>query len=267
MSKLIFANTVVAVCASLAIATSAHAEDKSAQTFSLNTQSQDFNQGFGTLTTASFEYKYKAKTSTFVLTPIVGQRDTAATKETSIGAGLAVYHNWSSIISTRSEVFVAEDKSPFQHLDVAQDVTGKIGTDTAITLGARWARYAGGQDVWFVSGGVRQYFKGGSVAYRLSWTKPDTRNGYLSHLGSLTINDSKGKGKTQLWLSVGSASLATSQLPDSFRGKDLAGFLQRFQPINERMALLLSLGLSSYDRPVSRVTAKTFGLGLSIELN
>lgn len=267
MSKLTFATNVIAVCASLAIATSARAEDKPVQTFSLNAQSQDFNQGLGSLRTASFEYKYKSKATTFVLTPIVGERYTATAKETSFGAGVAFYHDWTSTISTRTEAFIAEDKSPFQHLDIAQDITGKVGKSTAITLGARWARYAGGQDVWFVSGGLRQYFKGGSVAYRLSWTKPDTRSGYLSHLGSLTINDAKGKGKTQLWLSAGSASLATSQLPDSFRGKDLAALLQRVQPISNRMAVKFSVGLSSYDRPVSRVTATTVGLGLSIELN
>jgi len=179
----------------------------------------------------------------------------------------AFYHDWTPSFSTRSEAFVAEDKSPFQHLDIAQDFTGKVAKDTTLTVGARWARYAGGQDVWFVSGGVRQYFKGGSVAYRLSWTKPNALSGYLSHLASITINDGRGKGTTQLWLSSGAASLATSQLPDTFRGKDLAALLHRVQPINDSMALLLSLGLSAYDRPGSRVTATTVGLGLSIQLN
>ena len=267
MSKLIFASNAILVCTSLAISTASHANDKSVQTVSVNAQSQDFNQGFGSLRTTSLEYKYKGKSSTFVVTPIVGKRDSATVKETAFGAGVAFYHDWSSTLSTRTEAFVAEDKSPFQHLDIAQDFTGKLGKNTTMTVGARWARYAGGQDVWFVSGGARQYFKGGTVAYRLSWTKPNTLSGYLSHLASLTINDGHGKGKTQLWLSSGSAYLATSQLPDSFRGNDRAALLQRVQPINDRMALSLSLGLSSYDRPVSRVTATTVGLGLSIQLN
>ena len=165
-------------------------------------------------------------------------------------------------LATASELFLAEDKSPFAHVSLLQEVTAKVAAGTTITAGARWARYAGGQDVWFLSGGVRRYFGRGSAAYRLTWTKPTTRSGYLGHLLSFTLNDAKGAGKSQLWLSTGAASMGNAQLPDSFRGKDWAVQARRTQPLSGRMALIVSGGLSSYDRPVSRVTATNIGLGI-----
>lgn len=236
------------------------------QTISITADTQQFDKGQGSLQTLSLEYKLKANKTTVVATPVLGWRENPALHETAAGGSLAIYHDWTDGVSTRTYAFVAESKSPFAHLDIAQDVTVKAAKSTAVTFGARWARYNGGQDVAFANLGARQYFRGGSIAYRLSWTKPNTRGGFLSHLGSLTLNDSKGDGKTQLWLSYGAASLAASQLPGAFRGKDYGAAIKRVQPLGGRVGLNISAGVTSYDRPGTRLTGVSAGLGLSFKM-
>lgn len=260
--KLIIASLLVG----LPLCGAARADEADSQYVSASAESQQFSAGLGSLRTATLEYKLKSGPTTFVLAPTIGRRSNTALHETAAGGAVTLYHDWNRTISTRSEAFFAEPKSPFAHVDLAQDVTAKVANAWAVTVGTRWARYSGGQEVWFASGGVRKYFTGGSISYRLTYIKPNTRSGYFAHLASFTLNDRKGDGKTQLWLSAGSASLSTRQLPDTFRGSDYSAFIRRVQPLGERTALLLSTGVTSYDRPASRVTGTSLGLGLMIKL-
>ena len=163
-------------------------------------------------------------------------------------------------------MFLAEHNSPFAHWSAAQDVTMQVAPKTTFTLGTRYARYFGNTDVTFVSGSARRYFKGGAIAYRLTWTKPDHQNAYLAHLASLTLNDRASAGKTQVWLSYGAASLAASQVQDTFKGHDMGAVLMRSQPLSDSVSAVVTAGISSYDRRPRRATATTFGLGLSVRL-
>lgn len=242
------------------------AQTGSGQTLTFVTETQQFDKGQGSLQTLSLEYKLKADKTTILVTPVVGWRENPALRESALGGSLTLYQDWTESLSTRTHAFVAQSKSPFAHVDLAQDVTVKAAKSTAVTLGGRYARYSGGQEVAFASVGARQYFRGGSIAYRLSWTKPNTRGAFLSHLGSLTLSDKKGDGKTQLWISYGAASLATSQLPDTFRGKDYGAAVKRAQPLGKRFALHISAGFTSYDRPAARLTGVSAGLGLSFKM-
>ena len=161
---------------------------------------------------------------------------------------------------------MAENKTPLAHLSIAQDITGKVADQTTVTIGGRFSRYFGGTDVAFVSVGARRYFRRGSVAYTAIWTKPDAAKGYVSHLASVTLNDSRGRGKTQMWASYGAASLASGQFQDTFGGHDYGATLQRFQPINASLSLTMRIGAASYGRLAGRVTATTAAMGLSIAL-
>lgn len=264
----IFKNVVytgLAICG-IAASNPACASDKSPDTVTTVAQVQDFDQGLGSLRTLEIQISHSRDPDTFVLTPVIGERRIGAFHDTAIGGSLEFYHDWSSKVSSRSQVFISENKTPFAHWTVSQEITVKVAGKTTATVGGRFARYFGDNDVVYLSGGVHQYFNHGSVLYRLTWTKPEFSSGYLAQLGSITVNDNRGAGKTQLWVSYGSASPINNQSQDTFRGKDYGFVIQRNQPLNGNLSAVFRIGASSYDRPGGRATAPTFGIGLSLPL-
>lgn len=255
-----------------AMAKSSQPADESAsqpasQSIRVEAETQDYSGDLGLLRSVRIEYKYDDGDTTVLFSPVVGERRVAGGSSTAFGAGGTVYHNWSDTISTRTETFIAEDKSVFANLEFGQEVTFKVAPSTTVTLGGRWARYSGGQDVVFFSLGARRYFRGGSVAYRLTRVAPTGLDASWGHLINLTINDSHGAGKTQLWLSTGANELARSQLAGDFSGQDYSGMLKRTQPLTDKLSLIAGAGFSSYDRPGRRVSATNFELGLQLGID
>ena len=236
------------------------------QSIEVSAESQDYSKGYGSLRSVKLEYRVDFADTTVTFSPTIGERHVSGSSVTGVGAALTVYHDFNDTISTRTRAFVAENQPVFANVDLAQDVNVRVAEKTVATVGARWARYFGNQDVWFVSGGLRQYFKGGSVAYRLTWVKPDGRDAFLAQLASLTINDGRGRGKTQFWANYGGASFDRA-LDSSFTGKDYGGTVQRIQPLDQTLSLSLTAGLESYARPVGRVEGSKLGLGLNFSLN
>jgi YaiO family outer membrane protein len=232
----------------------------------ISAESQDFSKGYGSLRSVKLEYRVDFADTTVTFSPTIGERRVSGSGVTAVGFAATVYHDWSDTISTRTRAFIAEDRPVFASVDLAQDVSVKLADKTVATVGGRWARYFGNQDVYFVSGGLRQYFKGGSVAYRLTWVKPEGRDAFLAQLATLTLNDGRGSGKTQLWLNYGGASFDRT-IDSSFSGKDYGGLVQRLQPIDKTLSLSLSAGIESYARPAGRVEGTKLGLGLQFSLN
>lgn len=136
----------------------------------------------------------------------------------------------------------------------------------ALTLGLRYARYAG-DDVVFASAGMRRYFKGGSVAYRLTRTMPQSGGAFMAHLVNLAVNDQRGAGRTQLWLSYGAS--ADNRLPSGqeLSGKDWAVALRRVQPLGRGFALAPIAGYASYALAGRRISSVNLGLGLSVAMD
>lgn len=239
-------------------------ERTSEQSVELLAESQHRSNDEGSLSMLRGTFSAVEGDTTVVLTVAIGERDGPGPSETAIGVAGTIYHRFSADVSTRTHIGLAEDEPVFATRDIAQDVTFRILPDTTATLGARWAQYWGSQDVYFLSASVRRYFEGGSVSYRLSFVDPDDRDSFVAHLANIVLNDASGEGKTQLWLSAGAASIETSQLQDSFSGEDYGVFVRRLQPLSEELNLVGSIGLSSYDRPVDRVTATSIGLGVEL---
>ena len=230
-------------------------------------ETQEFSDNGGSLRTATLEYKFVDADTTVVFTPAYGERRAPGVRESAAGLGAMIYHDWSSRISTRTSAFVAQDAPVFANYDFAQDVTLRVGDSTTVTLGGRYARFFGEQDVTFFSAGLRQYFRFGSMAYRLTRVDPEGRDSYLAHLVNLTVNDPRGGGKTQLWLSLGEASISNAQVPNNFSGDDYGAVLRRVQPITDNFALVPLIGYTSYDRPTDRISAVNLGLGLEFDLD
>ncbi|MGX7895913.1 YaiO family outer membrane beta-barrel protein [Tsuneonella sp. HG222] len=229
-------------------------------------ESKDFSRDFGSVRSATIEYKAVLPDTAIVVTPTYGERSAPGQKDVAIGGRVAVYHDWLDGISTRTVAFVAEDAPVFANLDLAQDLTVKVLDNTTVTVGGRWARHFGDREVTFLSAGARQYFKRGSVAYRLSRVNPESGQAFFSHLFNLSVNDARGKGKTQLWLGAGAASLERAPLETDFTGDDLSVLIQRVQPVSKNIALIGGAGISSYDRPATRIIATTVSLGVQLGL-
>lgn len=248
--------------AALIPAAPAMAEDSSS--IQIVAETRDYSDGYGSLDTYTGELVKKFGDTTVVITPSYGERDYSALSANALSIGGTVYHRFSDSVSTRTSVAVSENAPVFATRQVAQDVNFRILPKTTAMVGARWARYYGNADAYFVSGGLRYYFGAGSVAYKATYVEPDNRDAIVSHQVSVNINDGNGNGKTQLWLSAGEASLDNSAFVADFSGEDYAAYLRRYQPLTSKLNLVASVGYASYDRPQGRVEAPTFGLGLQM---
>lgn len=224
---------------------------------------RSFSDHRGTLSSITVEEEIRRGDTTIILAPTIGERDTPSATHDAVGMRGTVYHDWSPAISTRTTVFLAERTPVFAHVDVAQDVTVRVADRTTVTAGIRWAEYFEDREAAFFSLGVRRYFDGGSIAYRLTGTQVE-RDEFLAHLINLRFDDGEGEGNTQLWLSAGASP---SQFDDSFSGSDYAVMLQRTQPLWDNVALVAAAGLTSYDAAGGRYTATTFRVGLSTKLD
>lgn len=228
-------------------------------------EQEDYSDNLGKLKSVTLEYKLVEDGVTVVLTPAIGERSTATFSETAFGAGASVYLKLSDKVSTRTFVAAAEDEPVFAKRQIAQDITFKTSSKTTFTVGGRWARYNGDRDVYYVSGTGRYYFKGGSVSYRLTYVEPEASDGFLAHLVNLSINDGNGRGKTQLWLGAGSASLDRAQAQIGFSGEDYSFTLRRLQPVSDQFSIVGQVGATSFDTPTGRITSTNVGVGLQLD--
>lgn len=236
-------------------------------TISVNAETQEFSRDFGSLRSVRIEYKDVFDSTTLLFTPVVGRRASTTTSETSLGGGLEIYQKWSPDLSTRTAIFVSENKQVFARIDVAQDITVAIGKQSTGTFGLRWAEYANGEKTLFISAGGRRYFKGGSIAYRATYTKPNGGGGYVAHLVNLTINDPIGRGKTQLWLGYGETAVDRGPFNSNVSEHDYGGTIRRVQPLGDgKIDAVFLFGVTAYGNPSGRVWGKTAGLGLSLNL-
>jgi YaiO family outer membrane protein len=230
---------------------------------SASVRGEDFTGGIGSRRWATLEYRLESDKTTLTFSTATGERRSVVSKDRAVGGSVAVYNKWSDAVSTRTQVFVSQNEPVFARYDLSQDLTVRLVQGTALTVGGRYARFFGKQDVRFASAGLRRYFRGGSVSYRLSLVDPDERASYLAHLVSLSVNDKNEAGRTRLWLSAGEASYDGPHLGSTSNGKDYAAVIQRSQPVGGSLALTVTGGIASYARPGRNITGTTVGLGLT----
>jgi YaiO family outer membrane protein len=226
-------------------------------------ETEGYSRNFGSRKFTRLEYKYLSPDTTVVASAVAGVKKTGATKHTSFGGGVTLYQKFSPEVSTQTNLFVSQNEPVFAKLDITQDVTSRVFQNTTVTVGGRYAQFFEGQDVWFLQGGARHYFPGGSVAYRLSYVDRKGKSAFLAHLVNLSVRDPGGRGETRLWLGVGETSLTGSQISEDIREKNYGATIQRVQPLTGPLAVTLLAGISSFDRPAGSRTSTKLGLGLS----
>lgn len=230
-------------------------------------ETQDFSDELGSQRTITLDYKLKTNGLTLVVSPAVGERRASGTAVTALGGGAALYVDVVEGVASHSQAFFSENEPVFAKVDLVQDFTVRVAQKTNLTAGARWARYFGDRDVTFAFAGIRQYFKGGSASYRLTYIDPEDGSSFLSHLVNVNLNDRRGTGKTQIWLATGATSLTRSQLDQNFSGDDHSAVIRRTQPVANRFSLIGTVGFASYARPEGRVSAPSIGIGVLIGLD
>jgi YaiO family outer membrane protein len=263
---------VLILLAALAMPATAHAQDDEAsgkheQSLQIDFERLDLGDDYGTLDKLAIDYKAVMGDTTVVFTSEFGERQNAAGEYAALRVNGTLYQDFNDSFSGRSSVSVSENEPVFARLELAQDFTYKVAPNTAVTAGVRYANYFGDRDVLFYSLGARQYFKGGSLSYRLSVVDPDNHNAFLSHLANLTVNDPHGRGKTQFWLSAGGTAIERLTLEDQYTGTDYSGSVKRLQPLTKDLDLVISAGLTSYDRPTGRTLGNSVGLGLKLDVD
>lgn len=227
----------------------------------------DLGDGYGSFETLEAEYKAVMEDTTVVVTPEYGWRRNPGPNSDAARVSADIYHDWSDTLSSRTHLALSENEPVYARYEVGQDLTLKVARNTTVTGGVKYAQYFNDRDVMFYSLGARQYFDGGSVAYRATVVDPDNHEAFISHLLNLSVNDPSGRGKTQMWLSAGGTALERQALDGDFTGTDYAGTIKRLQPITRSLDLVLSAGLTSYDRPTGREMGNNVGIGLQLDVD
>lgn len=236
---------LLCACALLsAVATPALAAQTTA---SATLEYTDFSDGFGDrlVGEASVTGRWSATTLTFDLAH--GRRDYGDEDFSGTRGRATLYQDWSDRFYTRTSVALATNSPVFPGHDISQEVNYKFLPNAVATGAVRHIRYYRGRDALALSAGGTYYFKGGFGSYRYTSYDVEGVGRTHGHLATVRINDSAGRGETQLWLGAGNSLHDYDWLPETSRGRVRSVALRRVQPIKDRIALDLTVGKSWHD--------------------
>ena len=98
-------------------------------------------------------------------------------------------------------------------------------------------------------GGVSLYTSPVITSYRYTHYDSSDAGGSYSNMISVRLNDPRGTGYTQLWLSRGTGAYTYDWTPETRYGSMKSVSLQRIQPLTEQLNLGLTAGKVWYDTP------------------
>lgn len=213
----------------------------------------DYSGSHGTRNVVFSELKTKLDHGAAVFNISEGKRDYGHGEDWDALRGRAtVWYNWNQWLSSKTGVALAENTPVFARRDLQQDISLKVVRNTLFTLGYRYANYFGDTDVNAFSGGIALYTGPFITTWRYTHYDTEDAGGSYSHIVSLRMNDKKGKGNTQLWLSRGTGAYTYDWSPDTRKGTLKSVSLRRIQPLTEQLTLGLTLGKQWYDTPVDK---------------
>ncbi|HDW9408682.1 TPA: YaiO family outer membrane beta-barrel protein, partial [Escherichia coli] len=130
-----------------------------------------------------------------------------------------------------------------------QDINLALLPKTLFTTGYRYTKYYDDVEVDAWQGGISLYTGPVITSYR--YTHYDSRDagGSYSNMISVRLNDPRGTGYTQLWLSRGTGAYTYDWTPETRYGSMKSISLQRIQPLTEQLNLGLTAGKVWYDTP------------------
>ena len=233
---------------------------KTSSTMSLEASYQDYGSS-GARRLLESRMKLQAGDATIVVTPKMGTR--SGEQRDSRGYALSgdLYLPLTSAISSRTSVQLANRSAAFARIDASQQLTVGVARRTNVQVGIRYAKFDLGDEVTFLSGGVRQYFSFGSVAYTLTAAKAEGGKTGLGHMIQASLNDGPAGGSTQLWLSM-SKGAQEFEWARNDRSTVRSVVIRRLQPVAGPISLVGKVGLAQYRSPANRHTGLIAGVGI-----
>jgi YaiO family outer membrane protein len=192
-----------------------------------------------------------------------GSRKAGGNKFDASRVTVAVAHDWSSRLSTRTSASLASNQPVFVTRELLQDISYKATPTTVLTVGGRYARYWGGVDAVSWSLGAAQYFRGGMVSYRFSAFDVHHLGHSTGHLLTAKLNDPYGSN--QLWLGHGTALHDAIWLATPEKGKYDNIEYRRVQPLGGGVGLMAGVNRIWYEADSAKFHGTGFRVGLTFE--
>jgi len=225
----------------------------------------EYSEVFGERTVASVEYAHKDGQATWVFNGGWGHRETEdGSSFTGERLSGQLYYNWTDSVYTRTYVAASTDDPVFAQRDFAQDVNVKLGANTWLLIGGRYAEYFDDVTVRSYSAGITQKLgKRLSGSYRITHYDSSTTGVNYGHLASLKWYDQSGPGSTQLWLGYADTLHVYDWLEGVGEGTTKSIVVRRVQPITSSLAINLMFGKSWYETPVANYDGLQGGISLT----
>lgn len=255
---------MMAAAASAGIAAPTSFDLRKSSTVAFESSFQDYGEA-GKQREVESRIKLLREDVTIVIIPALGSRRIDGRERRGAAIGGDLYVDLGPSVASRTSVQVATRTPAFARIDASQTLTIGIAEGTNAQIGARYARYHGGNEVLFGSAGLRRYFPFGSLAYTLTAAKLVGGKTGLGHMIQGSINDGRGGGYTQLWLAASKGAQEFDWAGDD-RSKTRSAVVRRVQPISAGAALVAKLGIARYERPADRHTGVIGGFGIEFRM-
>ena len=191
----------------------------------------------------------KVENATLLFNLSQGRRDYETEHFNATRGQGAVWYKWNNWLTTRTSIAFADNTPVFACQDFRQDISLALLPKTLFTTGYRYTKYYDDVEVDAWQGGISLYTGPVITSYRYTHYDSSDAGGSYSNMISVRLNDPRGTGYTQLWLSRGTGAYTYDWTPETRYGSMKSISLQRIQPLTEQLNLGLTAGKVWYDTP------------------
>ncbi|NUC77565.1 YaiO family outer membrane beta-barrel protein [Escherichia coli] len=209
----------------------------------------DYSGDHGNRNLAYAELVAKVENATLLFNLSQGRRDYETEHFNATRGQGAVWYKWNNWLTTRTGIAFADNTPVFARQDFRQDINLALLPKTLFTTGYRYTKYYDDVEVDAWQGGVSLYTGPVITSYRYTHYDSSDAGGSYSNMISVRLNDPRGTGYTQLWLSRGTGAYTYDWTPETRYGSMKSVSLQRIQPLTEQLNLGLTAGKVWYDTP------------------
>ncbi|EJP6146769.1 YaiO family outer membrane beta-barrel protein [Escherichia coli] len=209
----------------------------------------DYSGDHGNRNLAYAELVAKVENATLLFNLSQGRRDYETEHFNATRGQGAVWYKWNNWLTTRTGIAFADNTPVFARQDFRQDINLDLLPKTLFTTGYRYTKYYDDVEVDAWQGGISLYTGPVITSYRYTHYDSSDAGGSYSNMISVRLNDPRGTGYTQLWLSRGTGAYTYDWTPETRYGSMKSISLQRIQPLTEQLNLGLTAGKVRYDTP------------------
>ena len=209
----------------------------------------DYSGEHGNRNLAYAELVAKVENATLLFNLSQGRRDYETEHFNATRGQGAVWYKWNNWLTTRTSIAFADNTPVFACQDFRQDISLALLPKTLFTTGYRYTKYYDDVEVDAWQGGISLYTGPVITSYRYTHYDSSDAGGSYSNMISVRLNDPRGTGYTQLWLSRGTGAYTYDWTPETRYGSMKSISLQRIQPLTEQLNLGLTAGKVWFNTP------------------